>query len=101
MKQDEQMETSDNDEQVQGPNTPEEEKLTKSQKKRNKKNKKKQATKAEDKKVDQPKRESAVECNETIDAMWESEDDGFDVDAIIDKLLSVSKKNPGTLVALE
>jgi riboflavin synthase alpha subunit len=33
--------------------------------------------------------------------MWESDDDGFDIDAVIEKLLSVSKKNPGTLVNLE
>jgi hypothetical protein len=33
---------------------------------------------------------------------WESEgDDGFDVDAVLTKLLSVSKKNPGTMVDLE
>ena len=44
--------------------------------------------------------EKVVECSETIDAMWESDDD-FDVDAVIEKLLSVSKKFPGTLVTLE
>lgn len=33
--------------------------------------------------------------------MWDSDEDDFDVDAIIEKLLNVSKKNPGTLVNLE
>lgn len=33
--------------------------------------------------------------------MWESDDGGFDVDAVISQLLSVSKKNPGTMVNLE
>ena len=37
---------------------------------------------------------------DTIDTLWESDDD-FNVDEIIERLLSVSKKNPGTLVNLE
>ena len=88
----------------------EEQKLSMSQKKRNKKNKKKQDTKQEEKqeecKPQKGDREWVPEkkhngCDETIDAMWESDDDGFDIDAVIEKLLSVSKKNPGTLVNLE
>jgi riboflavin synthase alpha subunit len=33
--------------------------------------------------------------------MWESDDDGFDIDAVIEKLTTVSKKTPGSLVNLE
>lgn len=34
--------------------------------------------------------------------MWEDDDeDDFDVEPILEKLLAVSKKNPGTMVNLE
>lgn len=97
------MKQQDDDAVMEGPSAPEEEKLTKSQKKRNKKNKKKLAdqSKEEDKKNLPAPEKKITECDETIDAMWESDDDGFDIDAVIEKLLSVSKKNPGTLVNLE
>ena len=50
----------------------------------------------------QPKTNGKAAAIDTIDLDWESdEDDGFDVDAVITKLLSVSKKNPGTMVDLD
>jgi len=52
--------------------------------------------------LDDEKTKTEVNTQEdTIDLLWESDDDGFDVDAVITKLLSVSKKNPGTMVTLE